>query len=301
MRTLKNKKILITGGAGFIGSHLAERLLIKDAQITICDNNELDIKGVKFVKSDLSDYLKKSKLSFDYIFHLAGNSSIASSIQDPLFDYEKNVRSTILLLENLRKLQIKPLLIYASSAAVYGIPQNIPISENDPVLPISPYGISKLSAERYIAFFVREHDIKATILRFFSVYGPGQKKQTIFNLSKKIRDGEKIEIDPRQSRDYIYIDDLIKAMILVAKNCLGEGEVYNIATGKPRTLKEVVETIERVWAIKPVVEFKKSATPLYIEKVNISKIKKLGFKPEVEFENGIKKIKEWFEAGSENV
>jgi len=290
MFTLKNKNILITGGAGFIGSELAQELLVLGCRIKIIDKNE---KGSPDLKKFLVNHKNLEK--FDFIFHLAGNSSIRPSVENPRFDLEQNVGYTLLLLESLKQLKKKPLLIYASSAAVYGIPKKIPIRESDPMLPISPYGISKMAAERYIAFYTQEYGIKSLILRFFSVYGPGQKKQAIFRFSKRMRDNEDIETDFHQNRDFIYINDLLGAILLAVRNCKGEGEVYNIATGQPKTLKEVVKVIARIWGVKPVIKHEKDKISFYTEKVDISKIKKLGFRPKIKFEDGIKKIKEWLE------
>lgn len=289
-RVLKNKKVLITGGAGFIGSKLTQKLSLLGCQIKIVDK-------AKVGSPDLKKFLTNPKNleKFDLIFHLAGNSSIQPSIENPRFDLEQNVGYTLFLLESLKQLKKQPLLVYASSAAVYGVPQKIPIRESNPLLPISPYGISKMASEHYIAFYAREYGINSLILRFFSVYGPGQEKQIVFKISKDICKNKLVETNFHQSRDFIYIDDLIEAVILVTKSCEGKGEVYNIATGQPRTIKEIAEVASNIWNVRLKIKQKNDKVPSYVEKVDISKIKKLGFQPKIKLEDGIRNIKEWLE------
>lgn len=295
MRSFKNKKILITGGAGFIGTHLAKNLAKAGSKITVIDaKTGKDLK--KFVQTG---GLKKN---FDFVFHLAGSASVRDSLKNPLQDLEQNLENTLVLLEGLRLLKKPPLLIFASSAAVYGVPEKMPVTENSPTLPASPYGASKLAAEHYVAIYSHLYRIPSVILRFFSVYGPGQRKQVIYDLIKKIQaDPNYLEIlgSPNQMVDLIYIDDLVRAIILSAQKSLGQGEVYNLATGKSIKMTEILRLLFQIFKVKPKIKYLLDARPGANLKwrVNIIKLKKIGFQPRVGLLAGLTEVKKWIENG----
>jgi UDP-glucose 4-epimerase len=199
---MKNKKILITGGAGFIGSRLVRSFVKQGADVTIIDrlstgsleNIEPVLDKIHLIQADLQqpDELKKLNLSsYDYLFHLAANAYVPTSVENPAFDLNLNLMLTFQILELMRSTKKSPHLIFASTAAVYGNPKKLPITETDPVDPISPYGVSKLAAERYAYVFSKLYGLKTTTLRFFSVYGPGQRKQVVFDMVEKIRQNPK--------------------------------------------------------------------------------------------------------------
>ena len=195
MSLWQQKRILITGGSGFIGSHLARRLIQAGAILSLLDPHaQADNPNIKDFASlvtclplRLSDALDKLDLSaFDIIFHLAGNASVPASVQNPSMDFEKNLSTTFKLLEGLRaNPQIH--LIYASSAAVYGNPRRLPIHESDHLAPLSPYGVSKLACENYVAIYSKLYGIRASSVRMFSLYGPGLQKQVVFDIFQKLR------------------------------------------------------------------------------------------------------------------
>jgi UDP-glucose 4-epimerase len=212
---MKRKNALVTGGAGFVGSFLVEKLVKKNYQVTVVDNlstgSRDNIKNVsskiRFIRQDLEKFLNQNRdlSAYDYIFHLAANPYIPPSVKNPRFDFRQNFLNTFNLLENLRKSTKAPHLLNTSSAAVYGNPETLPIKETDPTVPISPYGASKLSAEHYAAVYSKLYNLKITNMRFFPVFGPRQKKQVIFDLILKIkRNPEVLEIfgDGSQSRDF---------------------------------------------------------------------------------------------------
>jgi len=305
---MTNKRILITGGAGFIGSHLAEKLVNDNNHITIIDNlstgsidNLINIRSkITFIERDLKRALKTdiNLWEYDYVFHLAGNPYVPPSVKNPKFDFKSNLENTFILLEGLRKTKNPPHLFNASSGAVYGNPASIPIKESDPTIPVAPYGVSKLSAERYASVYSLLYGIKTTNLRFFSLFGPRQKKQVIFDLILKVKKNPQVlEIfgDGSQERDFIYISDLIEAILLIAKKDNGHGQSYNIATGNSATINKIAKTICKICDVAPKFEYSLKNRPGDAEKwqVDISKIKKLGFKPRTDLEEGIKKIKAW--------
>ena len=305
MRNFKNKKILITGGAGFIGSNLSQKLLTYGSKITIVDKARLNMPNVKSIKWDLSRFIFQDGLKekFDFIFHLAGNSSASYSILEPVKDSEQNIQNTLMLLEALRKLKKSPLLIYFSSAAVYGISKGIPIKESDPTFPLSPYGVSKLAAEKYVSVYCQNFGVEAVILRPFSVYGPGQKKQVVYDLIKKIQENPKhleVQDSPARSRDFIFIDDLIDAILLVITKGTSDGDVYNVASGVPSTLGKLVKIISQLEKVSPKVKYLPLKTPFYQERADISKLKALGYKAKVSFFDGLKATKEWIDNDTGN-
>ncbi len=305
MRTFRNKKILITGGAGFIGSHLAQELLKSGCRITIVDKISSKIPQVKSIPQNLKRFILNNGLrtGYDFIFHLAGTASVGTSVENPFFDFEENLYQTLILLEALRSLKKSPFLIYASSAAVYGIPKKMPVSEESPTLPVSPYGVSKLAAERYVRVYSELYHLPAVNCRFFSVYGPGQRKQVIFDLISKIQTnphGLAVLGDPNQTLDLIYIDDLLRAIILVTQKSRGLGEVYNIASGKSYKMAEIVRALGATLGIKPIIRYSQDTRPgTNLQwRVDISKIKQLGFRPEITLAKGLTMTQEWFEVPS---
>lgn len=309
---VNNKKnILITGGAGFIGSRLANSLLDLNAGITIVDNlstgsiKNIDdiLNKIEFIEDDIERFLQKPDINlggYDYIFHLAANSYVPPSVENPVFDYRQNLYNTFLLLEVLRKTSNPPHLFNASSAAIYGNPESLPIRETDPTVPIAPYGVSKLAAEFYATVYSKLYGIKVTNLRFFSVYGPGQHKQVMFDLLEKIRKNPneiKVYGDGTQIRDFIYIDDLIKAILQIVKKTPGNGEVYNVASGKSYSISEVVQTLCDYCGVKPIIKYTDKVRPGDAEKwiVDVTKLAGFGFTATTTLEEGAKKVKNWFD------
>ena len=264
-------KILVTGGAGFIGRYLVDFLLPQN-EVTIYDNlsnsSKGDIeslleKGAKFVNEDILDYqnLQKCCIGFDLIIHLAAKSDVADSIIHPEITNEVNVTGTENIMKCCIENKIKK-IIFASSAAVY-VDSKIPVTENAKINPLSPYGKSKLAAEQKIKKFSMEFGVHAISMRMFNVYGKGQKYQyagVISKFIKNISENKPIEIngDGEQTRDFVSIFDVIKAFECVIKNIEGKkGDVYNIGTGKSISINELAKFILRISNKKTEIKYKK--------------------------------------------
>lgn len=306
--------VLVTGGAGFIGSHLVEHLVALAARVTVVDNlttGRLDnlqcvLEQIEFVQGDIATLLQSNYIpldQFDYIFHLAANPYIPPSVDNPAFDYQANLYTTFVLLEALRGLKTRPRLVNVSSAAVYGNPAALPIRESDPTVPISPYGVSKLAAERYVAVFSQIYGIRATSLRFFSVYGPRQHKQVVFDLFSKLsRNPRQIELlgDGSQARDFTYVLDVVQALILAATLAPGKGEALNVASGKTYSIAELAMECCQVVGVTPRVTYTGQVRPGDAGKwlVDISALQAIGFEPRTNLQDGLVAVSEWYDAST---
>jgi len=250
-------KILVTGGAGFIGRYLVDSLLPHN-EVSIYDNfsnsSKADIeslidKGAKFVNEDILDYqkLQKSCIEFDLIIHLAAKTDVSDSVIHPEITNEVNVTGTENIMKCCIENKIKK-IIFASSAAVYD-ESKIPVNENAKTNPSSPYGKSKLAAEQKIKKISRESDINAVSLRMFNVYGKGQNKKyagVISKFIKNISQSKPIQIngDGEQTRDFVSIFDVVVAFECAIKNIEGKkGDVYNIGTGGSISVNELAKLI----------------------------------------------------------
>jgi UDP-glucose 4-epimerase len=260
-------KALVTGGAGFIGSNLVDRLIQKNIQVLVIDNlstgNLTNINPLaKFVEMDINE----SKLinvfedfQPEYIFHLAAQVSVSNSVKNPINDNEINTRGTINLLEACINTASVKKIIYSSSAAVYGVPEFLPISENHNINPISPYGISKYSPEKYIQYYSNSFEIDYTILRYSNVYGPRQVAEgeggVISIFLKNIVEGNEIVIygDGEQTRDFIFVDDVVEANIQSINN--GSNQIINVSTGESISLNELVTELKKLSTYKIGVSY----------------------------------------------
>lgn len=298
-----SRRILVTGGAGFIGSHLVEHLVAAGAPVTVVDNLatgclehlEAVAAKVKLVVGDLEDVLRLKRIrleEYGCVFHLAANSYIPPSVANPAFDFHANLQNTFALLEALRQTANAPGLVNVSSAAVYGNPVRLPIRETDPTIPIAPYGVSKLAAERYVAVYSLLYGLRAVSVRLFSIYGPRQRKQVVYDLFRKLHANPKrLEIlgDGSQARDFTYVQDVVQALVLVATAAPNHGEVYNVASGTTHTIAELAEACCRVSGLRPEIVYTGQIRPGDAERwtVDISLLKQLGFDPRTNLDTAL--------------
>jgi UDP-glucose 4-epimerase len=311
---IKNKKILLTGGAGFIGSHLFERLIKNSNYVRVIDNfsssetekNFLEItknydikKDYDLSRGDLADYsiLTNATSNIDIIFHLAAIPGVRISIQNAPKVTKNNILSTVNVFEKALKSDIEKVVI-ASSSSVYGNPLYTPVDENHPKNPISPYAVSKLCCEMYADYYFREYNLPVTSLRFYTVYGPrGRPDMAIRIFFSKIMKNDPIKIfgDGSQIRDFTYISDIVDGLILASEIKQSSGEIFNLGCSNPIELNQLIEKIYEI-ADRPrnTQYLEKQQGDVKITSSKIDKARKiLGFDPKVNIDEGLKKTYEW--------
>jgi len=310
-------KVLLTGVAGFIGSHLCERLLSKGCAVVGLDNfdefysrkiKEANIQGClsqksfSFFEGDIRNescidsILKKH--SIDIIVHLAAKAGVRPSIENPVAYQDVNINGTVVMLEAAKKFGIKK-FIFASSSSVYGNNKKVPFCETDNVdFPISPYAATKKAGELICHTYSHLYDIDMTCLRFFTVYGPRQRPDlAIHKFTRLIESGEVIPVfgDGSMRRDFTYIDDIINGLTAAMDSCAGY-EIYNLGESRPVRLDELIREIEKALGKKAVI----NRLPMQPGDVNrtyadVAKAKeKLGYNPATEISVGLAEFVKWF-------
>lgn len=312
MTNFNNKLILVTGGSGFIGTKLIERLIKLKCKIVVFDRNRPSSKisnnnlsKLKFIKGSIyndKDVSKLEKLDFDFIFHLASNASVPNSVENPEKDCFINALGTLKILELAKKKKVHK-FIYTSTVSIFDKNNTLPLSENANIKASSPYGASKLAGESYCYAFNRTYGVNTNVIRLFNVYGPGMRKYFIYDIVCKLRENaDRIVIygDGRQVRDYLYIDDLINAFLLILKKGI-PGEDYNVSSGIPTNIIDLVYTIANIMDIKNLkIKLTNKSWDGDIKKwyADISKVKNLGFETKTSLDEGLKKtIKEILKNG----
>lgn len=254
-------KVLITGGAGFIGSHLVEHLLATGASVRVLDNLSTGKRAnlpaharLDFIQGDVCDQnlVTESVRGMDAIVHLAAIASVQASIDDPLRAHQVNFTGTLNLLEASRRDGVRRFL-YASSAAVYGDAASIPVSETDALNPLSPYASDKLSGEHYLLHYHRKHDLAATSFRFFNIFGPRQDPNSPYSgvisiFVERLRQNQPVTLfgDGNQTRDFVYVADLAELLARAVHGMDGVGRVLNVGTGKRHSLLQLLAHLENL-------------------------------------------------------
>ena len=276
-------KVLVTGGAGFIGSNLVNKLVELDYQVEVIDNNLRDLtkinKKANYHKYDLSDVNNLNQVvrilnSVDTVFHLAARARVQPSIDDPVGYEMNNTLSTVNILKSCVDSNVRR-FVYSSSSSVYGDNDNMPLKENFKPNPLSPYGAQKYYGEILCNTFAEVYDIETVSLRYFNVYGEGQNIGGAYSLVigiffNQLLKGKPLTIrgDGNQKRDFTYVGDVVNANILASKSSMvGRGEVLNIGNGDNRTINQIANLfdVEKKY-IEPVLEPKETLADIKLAK-----------------------------------
>ncbi len=311
-------KILVTGGAGFIGSHIVDRLLEEGFEVTVIDNlstgrreniaHRQNRKDFHYIKGDIRDtaLIKKVVEDVDAVFHEAALVSVPRSIENPLLANEINVSGTLNLLKACADANVKR-FIHASSTAIYGDGETLPLHEKLTPQPMSPYAVSKLAAENYVKIYYEVYGLNTVCLRYFNVYGPRQTYSlysgviTIF-INRLLKNEPPIIYgDGKQTRDFIHVLDVVEANVLALTKKTAIGQVLNIATGNPTTINQLAAMLQQIIKtnLKPVYA---DSRPGDIKQsyADITKAKKLlQYNPKMSLKNGLTQLVEWYIGSSQ--
>ncbi len=305
---MKNKKIAVTGGLGFIGSHLVE-VLCQENEVVIVDNESTgsieNIKHLEFenISLDLGDIteidLVNSFEGCDYVFHHAAMASVPASVADPLNCNRMNVTGTLQVLMAARDCGVEK-VVFASSAAVYGDNTDFPLSEKTPLKFISPYALSKATGEMYCQLFADIYDLPTVSLRYFNVFGPRQDPNSQYAsvipnfINSMLNDKPPVIFgDGEQSRDFIYVKHIVDANLKACQS--RETGSFNIATGKSTTVNQLVDIINQVLGMdtEPIYEEPRPGDVKH-SLAEVSKAKSLGFNPSADFIKELGETIQWF-------
>ncbi|KRL71924.1 NAD-dependent epimerase/dehydratase family protein [Ligilactobacillus saerimneri] len=305
-------KVLVTGGAGFIGSNLVIELVNKGYQVTVIDDLSMGIKAnltevwdkITFYEHDVCDHAFMHQIldeNFDYIYYLAAVSSVADSVVRPYETHQVNLESVVDTLEYLRVRDLHPKkFLFTSSAAVYGNYPELPKREDSRVQPLTPYAIDKYAAERYTIDYGTLYGLKTVAVRFFNVFGPRQNPNSPYSgvlsiVTKCLLDDEGFTLygDGSQTRDFIYVKDIVNALIFISEK-QESNDVYNIGYGHQTALLDVIRQYERVAGKDLEITFAdRRAGDIAESLADVARLTELGFKPQWGLEKGLEEYWEY--------
>ncbi len=309
MNTLENTRVLVTGGAGFVGSNLVRRLMRDGAKITVLDDlftgrlENLPATGFDFVEGSVCDAALVDKLvaANDVVFHAAARNIVVST-RNPREDFETNIGGTLNVLMAARAARTRR-VIYTSSTSVYGNPRYLPINEDDRLQLLTPYSVSKLGGENYCMAFYESYGVPATAVRYSNVYGPGQDPANpycgvVAKFIEALIEGRPpvMHGDGQQTRDFTYVDDAVEATVLAGVTDRAIGEVFNVGTGMETRVVELATLLIRILGVDVVPEHKDRRDIDNIRRrvVNIEKTRRtLRWIPEVTLEAGLRRTVDW--------
>lgn len=305
---MKNKKVAVTGGLGFIGSHLIGKLN-EDNDVVIIDNqtsgNIKNIEDLDFTKidTDFSDItqanLEQIFEDVDYVFHMAAVTSVPLSVNDPLKSNEVNITGTLKVLEAAKNCEVKKLIL-SSSSAVYGETETVPINEKNPINPLSPYAVTKATGELYCRVYSEIYELSTIALRYFNVFGPKQDPKSQYAavipifIDKLLKNESPVIYgDGEQTRDFVSVKQIVEANILAAKS--NETGSYNIGLGRSTSINQLFGMIKDIMGkdISPIYENER-AGEIKHSVADISKAKSIGYTPKNDFKEELAETVEWF-------
>ncbi|ABQ46437.1 NAD-dependent epimerase/dehydratase [Thermotoga petrophila RKU-1] len=302
--------VLVTGGAGFIGSHVVDKLIENGYGVIVVDNlssgkvENLNRNALFYEQSIEDEEMMERIFSLhrpEYVFHLAAQASVAISVREPVRDAETNIIGSLVLLEKSIKHGVKKFIFSSTGGAIYG--ENVkvfPTPETETPHPISPYGIAKYSIEMYLEFFAREYGLKYTVLRYANVYGPRQdpygEAGVVAIFTERMLRGEEVHIfgDGEYVRDYVYVDDVVRANLLAMEK--GDNEVFNIGTGRGTTVNQLFKLLKEITGYDKEPVYKPPRKGDVRKSIlDYTKAKeKLGWEPKIPLEEGLKLTVEYF-------
>jgi UDP-glucose 4-epimerase len=305
------KRILVTGGAGFIGAHLVDSLIASGYKVRVLDRIPVEIRPtwresaqIEYLMGDFSDHslIDAALKDIDIVYHLVSTTIPATSNIDPIFDVQSNLIGTLSLLRTALQAGVKKVIFVSSGGTVYGKPRSLPIKETDPTDPICSYGITKLAIEKYLHMFNELHGLEFLVFRLANPFGERQRpgaQGVIAAFIQKLVNGQAIEIwgDGSVVRDYIYIRDVVDILVRgISYN--GASHIFNLGSGQGRSLNEIIDVLRSVTGRTVDCSFKEGR-PLDVPKsiLDISLVKQeFGWQPSNDFAGDISKTWNWFQA-----
>ena len=307
--TLKDRRVLVTGGAGFVGCNLVRRLMREGAEVTVLDDlftgrrENLPESGFHFVEGSVWDAPMVEHLvaQAQVVFHAAARNIVIST-KDPREDFETNIGGTLNVLMAARATGVER-VIYTSSTSVYGNPRYLPVNEDDHLSLLTPYAVSKLSGEHYCMAFYESYEVPTTALRYSNLFGPGQDPANPYcGVVAKFAESLFAERPPvihgdgNQTRDFTYIDDAVEATLLAATSPRAPGEVFNVGTGVETSVNRLAAVLAEITGarVAPVHSNRRDVDNIRRRVVNIEKTRRaLRWVPEITLEEGLRRTVEW--------
>ncbi|HEU4386895.1 MAG TPA: NAD-dependent epimerase/dehydratase family protein [Blastocatellia bacterium] len=317
LEILRGKHVVVTGGAGFVGSNVVRRLLKEGGRVTVLDDfytgSEENLpavrSGLEVVRGSVTDFdlVRDVVRGAEAVLHLAARNIIVST-RNPREDYEVNIGGTLNVLLAAREVGARR-IVYSSSASVYGNPRYLPINEDDATNMLSPYAVSKFAGENYCKAFYESYGLSTSVVRYSNVYGTAQRPDNpycgvVSKFFEAAMAGEppRVHGDGEQTRDFTYVDDVVEATLLAAVSPKAEGQVYNVGTGRETTINQLARTIIEITGarVEPAYVDRRDIDNIRRRVVNIEKIRReLRWVPSVTIEHGLRLTYEWLSRTAE--
>jgi len=301
-------KFLVTGGAGFIGSNVVDGLIEAGHEVVVVDNLITGKRGnvnpkarfyrVDITSPDLEEVFERERP--DYVNHHAAQMNVRKSVDDPMYDAKVNVLGSVNLLELCRRYEVKKVIYASTGGAVYGEPLYLPVDEDHPVNPLSPYGVTKHTVEHYLYFYGANYGLRYTILRYPNIYGPRQAPHgeagVVAIFTEKMLRNERPTIfgDGTQTRDYVYVGDVVTANLLAIDK--GDGEIYNVGTGVETSVNELFKLLKEAVGVdlEPIYGERRLGEVYRIAITNDKIYRDFGWKPQTPLKEGLLKTIEYY-------